>query len=216
MKRILLLLLAATVIGAPVAQASDVDFGLDLHIGTRSGAPVVVNERPMFLAPAELGFHVAVGVPYDMFFIGGTYYVCKDHHWYRGPSYNGPWQGVGPKHLPHGLVKKRYRDIIRARDVEYARYKKDKRHYKGKPYYPKEVSRSQGKGKNKSNMSKSPNHQSHQNDKHVNNRKSPQNDRNINKGKSNMSKGNGKGNEKNKRSNKGNPDYPEDSRWGHG
>lgn len=147
MKRFLLLLLTATFMGAPVAQASDVDFGIDLHIGSHSAAPIVVRERPMFLAPAELGFHVAVGVPYDMFFIGGSYYVCKNHHWYRGSNYNGPWKGIGPKHLPHGLAKKRYRDIIRVRDAEYVRYKKDKRHYKGKPYYPRDSSRSHAKDK---------------------------------------------------------------------
>lgn len=84
-----------------------------------------------------------------MFFIGGTYYVCRDHHWYRGPSYNGPWQGVGPRHLPPGLAKKRYRDIIRARDAEYARYKKDKRHYKGRAYHPRDDGRGHGKGHGK-------------------------------------------------------------------
>jgi hypothetical protein len=138
MKRIVFLLLAVALMAVPSVQASDVGFNLDLHIGSHPDPPFVVHERPMFLAPAELGFHVAVGVPYDMFFVSGSYYVCRDNHWYRGPSYNGPWQGVGPKHLPPGLAKKRYHEIIRVRDAEYARYKKDKRHYKGKPYYPEE------------------------------------------------------------------------------
>ncbi len=146
MKRIVLLLLAAALVGAPSAQASDVGFNLDLHIGSHPDPPFVVRERPMFLAPAELGFHVAVGVPYDMFFVSGSYYVLKDNRWYRGSSYNGPWQGVGPKHLPPGLAKKRYRDITHARDMEYARYKKDKHHYKGKPHYPQENDRGQGQG----------------------------------------------------------------------
>lgn len=155
MKRIVFPLLAAILVGTPVAQASDVDFGFDLHIGSHSPAPVVVHEPPVFLAPAELGFHVAVGVPYDMFFIGGTYYVCRDHHWYRGPNYNGPWQRVGPRHLPPGLAKKRYRDIIRARDAEYARYKKDKRHYKGRAYHPRDDGRGHGKGHGKGKKRKS-------------------------------------------------------------
>jgi len=149
MKHTLFLLLAVALIGVPTAQASDVNWGVDLHIGNHAGAPIVVAEPPMFLAPAELGFHVAVGVPYDMFFVDGVYYVCKDHHWYRGPGYRGPWQGVGPKHLPPGLAKKRYRDIIRIRDAEYAHYKKDKHHYKGHPYYPGEDDRGHGNGKGK-------------------------------------------------------------------
>lgn len=138
MKRIILLLLAAALMGAPLAQAADVGFNLDLHVGSHPESLIVVRERPMFLAPAELGFHVAVGVPYDMFMVSGSYYVCKDNRWYRGPGYNGPWEGVGPKHLPRGLAKKRYRDILRARDAEYARYNKDKHHYKGKAYYPED------------------------------------------------------------------------------
>jgi hypothetical protein len=147
----LFLLLAVTLMGAPVAQASDVDFGLDVHIGSHGARPVVVHEPPVFLAPAELGFHVAVGVPYDMFYVGGSYYVCKDRRWYRGASYNGPWQGVGPRHLPPGLAKKRYRDIIRARDAEYAQYKRDKRHYKGRAHYPQDDGRGHGHGHGEGN-----------------------------------------------------------------
>lgn len=159
MKRILFLLLAAALLGVPSVQASDVGFDLDLHIGSHPDPPIVIHDRPVFLAPAELGFQVAVGVPYDMFFVGGVYYVCRDHRWYRGPSFHGPWQGVGPKHLPPGLAKKRYAEIIRIRDLEYGRYKKDRQHYKGKVSYSDEDShRGNGKGSNGKGNGKGKNH----------------------------------------------------------
>jgi hypothetical protein len=153
MKRFVFLLLAAALLGAPAAQAANVGFNLDMHIGNHPEPPIVVHQRPVFLAPAELDFHVAVGVPYDMFMVHGDYYVCRGDRWYRSHSYNGPWQGVRRKHLPPGLAKRRYADIIHVRDVEYVRYKKDKHHYKGRGYYAddhdddRRHGRGNGKGK---------------------------------------------------------------------
>jgi hypothetical protein len=145
------LLVAATLLAVPAAHAGEVGFDFDLHIGNRAEAPIVVQEPPLFLAPPELGFHVAVGVPYDMFFVSGNFYLCRGDRWSVAPHYDGPWQGVGPRHLPPGLAKKRYTEIIRFRDAEYARYRKDKHHYHGKSYRPEKGHHGQGNGGGKGN-----------------------------------------------------------------
>ncbi len=145
MKKIVLLL-AAVLLAAPAAYAGDVGFDFDLHIGNRAEPPIVVQEPPMFLVPPELGFQVAVGVAFDMFRIDGRFYTCRDGHWYVAPYYDGPWEGIGPRQLPPGLAKKRYVEIIRYRDAEYARYRKEKHHYHGKSYRPEKGHHGQGNG----------------------------------------------------------------------
>lgn len=145
MKKIVLLL-AAVLLAAPAAYAGDVGFDLDLHIGNRTSAPIIVEEPPLFLVPPELGFEVAVGVAFDMFHIDGRFYLCREGRWYAAPYYDGPWQGVGPKHLPPGLAKKRYAEILRYREVEYSRYKKHGRHYRGQSYRPEKGHHGQGNG----------------------------------------------------------------------
>ena len=58
---------------ASMAQAADVSFSINV-----GGPPIVIAQPPDFLYPPELGFGVAVGVPYDMFSIDGVYYGRGD------------------------------------------------------------------------------------------------------------------------------------------
>jgi hypothetical protein len=130
MKKALLVLLAAALCGASPAIAADIGYDLNIHIGNRSPAPIIVDEPPLFLVPATLGFQVAVGVPYDMFRIDGRYYLCKDEVWYAAPGYGGPWVVLKRDRLPPGLAKRRYAEIIALRNEEYGRYKRKHDHYR--------------------------------------------------------------------------------------
>lgn len=134
-KDLLVLLLAASFTASP-AIAGDVGFDLNVHIGNRTPAPIIVEEPPLFLVPPTLGFQVAVGVPYDMFFIDGRYYLCKEKAWYVAPGYGGPWAVLKRDRLPPGLAKRRYAEVIALRDQEYGHYKRDRDHYKGRTYHP--------------------------------------------------------------------------------
>ena len=51
---------------ASMAQANGISFNLNV-----GGPPIVISQPPDFLYPPELGFGVAVGVPYDMFYHSG-------------------------------------------------------------------------------------------------------------------------------------------------
>ncbi|HXV20044.1 MAG TPA: hypothetical protein VD811_03505 [Desulfuromonadales bacterium] len=150
MRKAPLFLLAAALFGISPALASDLGLDLNLHLGNRSPAPIIVEEPPLFLVPPTLGFQVAVGVPYDMFLISGRYYLCRDNTWYVAPGYGGPWGVIQHDRLPPGLAKRRYTEIIALRDEEYGHYKRDRGHYRGKAYRPGKAEKAgHGNGKDK-------------------------------------------------------------------
>lgn len=150
MKRIILPLLAATLLTASPALAGDVGIDLNVRLGNHRPAPVIVHHQaPLFLAPPRLGFHVAVGVPYDMVFLGGRYYLHDAGRWYIGANTHGPWRGISSRQLPYGLAKKRYAQIRHLRDVEYARYQQDRHSYRGRGYYPDREYRGYDDGRKK-------------------------------------------------------------------
>lgn len=125
--------------------------GTNLSVNVNLGAPVVVaapappppqqpapvvtlDVAPRFIMSSELGFHVSVGVPYDIVYIGQDYYLNRDGRWYRSGYYNGPWESVRHKQLPPGLRKRKLEEIRHQRDNEYRRYERD--HDRGKWHEP--------------------------------------------------------------------------------
>lgn len=136
MKKVLPVLLAALLGGASPALATDVGVDLNIHLGNRAPAPIIVEEPPLFLVPATLGFHVAVGVPYDMFYLSGRYYLCRENAWYVAPAYGGPWAVVVHDRLPPGLRKHKFKELVAVRDAEYRRYRREDNHYRGKTFKP--------------------------------------------------------------------------------
>lgn len=135
-KRIIPLLVVCWMLGATPAWSGNVDVGININIGAPISPPVIVPEPPLFLTPSHLGFQVAVGVPEDLFIIGGRFYLHKDNYWRVGPGYNGPWQVIRHDHLPPGLRQHKLREIRSYREREYINYKKDKAHYRGRWYRP--------------------------------------------------------------------------------
>lgn len=163
MKRLLLVPVMATILSAQPSFAN-VGFDMNVNIGNGGGrqpAPVVVpapvyvpapapvyvpapapvyvdvEEPPEFIIPSALGFYVAVGVPYDLFYISDTYYLYRNNTWYRSPSYNGPWASTSHRRLPPGLRRHKFERIRHIRDEEYRRYRGDGDHYRGRHFRPK-------------------------------------------------------------------------------
>jgi hypothetical protein len=102
----------------------------------RREPPIMITQAPEFLFPEELGFGVAVGVPYDMVYISETYYYSLGGVWYRSASYKGPWSARGENQLPPELRKHKLSKIRALRNQEFRAYWKDKEHYKGKLFRP--------------------------------------------------------------------------------
>ena len=154
MKKTFLFAFAAAIGIVQGAIASNV--GVDIHIGNQpvvvpapvpvpvpppAPAPVVIEEPPLFLYPPELGFGVAVGVPYDIFYISGFYYLNRGDIWYRSDYYNGPWMVTRYKSLPPGLRRHRFERIHYYRDREYRHYQDEHDRYHGRHFRPEKERR---------------------------------------------------------------------------
>jgi hypothetical protein len=85
--------------------------------------PVYVYPAPRLVYLAEPAVYVAVGIPYDIFFVGGRYYYYRGNDWYWGPGYGGPWRSVAYRSLPPGLRKFRVERLRDYRDREYRAYR---------------------------------------------------------------------------------------------
>ncbi len=108
-------------------QAANVGVRLNINIG---------NRPPMFIAPSPLGFYVAIGVPYDLFYFDYHYYLYHGNGWYRSSGYQGPWVAVRYEKLPPGFRRHKYNRIIAIRNEEYRRYSRNHYHYDGRYFRP--------------------------------------------------------------------------------
>ena len=88
------------------AQAADV------HVNVNIGAPppIVVHSPAVY---------VPVGVPYDLYFVGGRYYYARGDNWFWSPRYGGPWNRVVYRSLPPGLQRFQVARLREFRDREY-------------------------------------------------------------------------------------------------
>lgn len=148
---------AVLVLGASVASAGNVGLDVNLHLSNQPrqvvipapAAPppaqvIVVEPAPAtvvtidddvdFVYPAQLGFYVAVGVPYDLFYVRGNYYLFRDGRWYRAPGSHGPWVAARYRELPRGLRRYDIERIRAYRSTEYDIYRHDRDHYRGRHF----------------------------------------------------------------------------------
>ncbi|MBJ6800369.1 hypothetical protein JFN90_09505 [Geomonas sp. Red259] len=139
------------------AQAGNVGVDVNIHLGNERpvvvapapARPVVVAPAPVpvyqpepyyddveenveFIYPQPLGFYVAVGVPYDLFYLNNVYFSFRDGRWYRSPDNRGRWVPVGYRELPSPLRRYRIERIREYRTREYAVYQRDRDHYHGR------------------------------------------------------------------------------------
>jgi hypothetical protein len=82
----------------------------------------------------EPAMYVAVGVPYDIYFISGRYYYLHGNNWFWAPGYDGPWVYVVHSHLPPGLQKHKVVKLREYRDREYRVYQVQGPAFKGKHF----------------------------------------------------------------------------------
>jgi hypothetical protein len=96
---------------------------------------MVVEEDVQFIYPEALGFYVAVGVPYDMFYLNNSYFMFRDGRWLRAPSSRGPWMMQSFRDLPPVLRRNRLERIREYRNREYVIFRRDRDHYRGRQIY---------------------------------------------------------------------------------
>lgn len=102
----------------------------------REEQPITLPQAPEFLFPKDLGFGVAVGVPYDIFYLSGVYYTLRSNTWYRSSSYRGPWTLLRLSQLPPQFRKHKLATIHQLRNREFEIFWKNKDHYQGRYFRP--------------------------------------------------------------------------------
>ena len=134
-------------LSASTAYAGDVGVDLNIHLGDRPQQVIVrepryrpspldfrVEEDTEFILPGALGFFVAVGLPYDLFYTGNSYYLFRDGRWRRALHRQGPWVVMRHRDLPPGLRKHKLERMRQYRDNEYVVYNRDRENYRGKHF----------------------------------------------------------------------------------
>ncbi|HEY3309956.1 MAG TPA: hypothetical protein VGJ93_16000 [Desulfuromonadaceae bacterium] len=142
-------LLAALTISASAAFASN-NVGVDLNIRLGNQPQQVIVREPVappperivtieedvqFIYPEPLGFYVAVGVPYDLFYAQNNYYLFRDGRWLRAGSSRGPWLVMPRRDLPPGLRRHKIEQIRSYRTTEYDLFRRDREHYRGRHFH---------------------------------------------------------------------------------
>jgi hypothetical protein len=102
------------------AEPAHAQVNVNVQIG--QPPPVVVYSPPTMVLMPEPQMYVAVGVPYDIFFVSGRYYYFNGGHWFWGPGYGGPWTYVKVEKLPKPLRKYKLRELREFREREYRVY----------------------------------------------------------------------------------------------
>lgn len=140
-------LAAILTLTASAAYAGNVGIDLNVHLGNQPRTVIVpapvpptpspyvnIDEDVNFVLPSALGFYVAVGVPYDLFYANNTYFLYRDGRWLRAAASRGPWVVTGYRDLPP-LLRRHRIDRIRAyRNAEYDIYRRDRDHYRGRHF----------------------------------------------------------------------------------
>ncbi|HEY6839408.1 MAG TPA: hypothetical protein VI389_11740 [Geobacteraceae bacterium] len=97
-------------------------------------AVVTIDNDVDFVYPSRLGFYVAVGVPYDLFYVRGNYYLFRDGLWFCAADSRGPWVAARYRELPPGLRRNTIERIRSYRTAEYDVYRRDRDHYRGRHF----------------------------------------------------------------------------------
>jgi len=114
--------------------------GTQVNVNINIGAPppVVVRTRPTMVFLPEPAAYVAVGIPYDIYFVTGRYYYLHGNDWFWAQGYNGPWVYASYNTLPPGLRKYRVERLHEFREREYKSYAVQGPNFKGKHFEAEE------------------------------------------------------------------------------
>jgi len=155
--RLGMVLVPAALALASAASAANVGFDVNVHLGNqpqqvvipapvappptqviiREPAPpaiVSIEDDVDFVYPSQLGFYVAVGLPYDLFYVRNNYYLFRDGRWFRASGSHGPWVSTRYRELPPGLRRHDMERIRAYRSAEYDVYRHDRDHYRGRHF----------------------------------------------------------------------------------
>ena len=126
--------LAVLALTGLVTTAAPVFAGANVNVNLGIPVPVVVAPQPVHVEqPPEMvviprsNVYFAPGASVDIFFYDNRWWNRRGDRWYRGNAYNGPWEAVGPRHVPAPVyrVPADYRTVyVHEERVPYGQWKK--------------------------------------------------------------------------------------------
>ena len=126
------ILMGLTLVTSAMATPAFAEVNINVNIGAPPA--VIVHERPTMVYLPEPGMYVAIGVPYDIFFVSGRYYYFHGDNWFWAGGYGGPWVHVVSRSLPPGLQKYKVVQLRDFREREYRVYKTQGPKFAGKHF----------------------------------------------------------------------------------
>lgn len=132
-----------------LVAVSPVRAEVNVNMNIAPPPPVVVEAPPQMVFLPEPSVYVAVGIPFDVFFVSGRYYYFHGGNWFWAKGYGGSWTHVAYKSLPPGLRKYKVGQLHKFREREYKMYKVQGPKFKGKHFVavsgPGHVAKQNGK-----------------------------------------------------------------------
>jgi hypothetical protein len=99
MHALIVALLLALVLAAPVVPVAPAQAQVHVNIGINLPAP-----PPLVVVPEVRTVQYVTTVPYNLFVYNGQYWAFSDGGWYVAAGYNGPWIVVAPQFVPRPLL----------------------------------------------------------------------------------------------------------------
>jgi hypothetical protein len=139
-------LIPALILGTSFLAPTPGSAQVNVNVNIGQPPAVVVYSPPTMILMPEPQMYVAVGIPYDIYFVSGHYYYFHGGHWFFGPGYGGPWTYIVVEKLPPGLRKFKVKQLHDFREREYKVYKAQGSKFSG-TYFVAETKEHPGKGR---------------------------------------------------------------------
>jgi hypothetical protein len=96
---------AGLVLAAGMWVPSNARAGVNVNIGINLAPPayVIHEPPPVVVIPGSYVYFVP-GIQLDILFYRGDWYRPYEGRWYRGRSYNGPWQHISAPRVPSAIL----------------------------------------------------------------------------------------------------------------
>jgi hypothetical protein len=120
--RIIVIILAVFGTMAWVVPSSYGRVDVNINIGVPVPPAISVEAPPEMVIIPEAGVYVAVGTPYDLYFLNGRYYYFHGGYWYGARGYGGPWTHVEDRRLPPGLRRYKIERLHEFREHAWKEY----------------------------------------------------------------------------------------------
>lgn len=77
---------------------------------------VYLASPPYFLRPRQEEFFLAIEIPYDLFYLEGSFFLYSRGFWFASDFFEGPWERLEPRRTPASLRSRKIQELRELRD----------------------------------------------------------------------------------------------------